>query len=222
MNQRPGLPLPSDLRMPLRDVVRGLSGLAQMTEDVLAPAHASLPKPLQLALAEAVSVIKKGGTRLVAREIEFAEIEAAAQCVSGAEPARAASCAKVLAFAWDHLGSEAMVSETLLATHLTAQAEPTGGPHHAAARLVAELRTSRAFGTMPGLPMSISDQAGIDFRLVTAASWLLADREETLEGELRLLDLAASLTRAFQDDISGAIADEAALAALLKTLSAHL
>jgi hypothetical protein len=58
--------------------------------------------------------------------------------------------------------------------------------------------------------------------LVAPVTWLLAEREDSLEAELHLLDLAHALARAFEADIHAAASDETDLAALLDTLASHL
>ena len=226
MDQRSGLPTPDVLQMPLRDVARGLKEAAHMTEDALAPIVAALPEPVQSALSEAMSTIKSQGKSVIALNVTLDDIATASWFVAGRAPIKsdAALFAKVISFAWDHLKSGDLVSETILASHLNhVRLDGLDAEEHAAL-LVREMAKSLAFGKMPGLPVpeEVDKQTEVMVALIAPTVWLLAEREQSVEEELRLLDLSSALARAFDADIRSALADDAALAPLLKTLACHL
>lgn len=223
MDQRPGPPDPRLLKMPLRDVARGLKGAAVITQDVLAPVVAALPGPLQSALSDALSAIKSQGKSVLTLIVQPPEIEAAAQFVAGRSDDAAAS-AKVIAFAWDHLNLGDLASETVLASHLSQITSDGESPETHAASVLLAMADSNAFGKLPGVPglEGVAERAQIAAALVAPTIWLLAEREDTLEDELHLLDLARALTEAFQSDVRAALTEEDKLGPLLKMLAQHL
>ena len=76
----------------------------------------------------------------------------------------------------------------------------------------------------PGLPVDASDtdQRRVDETLLAILVWLLADRAESLEGEVQLLDMAVALVRAYSPEIPATKNDVAPIATLLRSLSDHL
>lgn len=224
--QKTGSLIPELLTMPLRDVARGLSGVAPLTEDALAPVYSALPKPLQTALRDTIDAIKSGGASVVSFGVDVGEIERASLFVSGA-PSRsedAAICAKVIAFAWDRLKPGQLASETVLAPYLATNPGKGATPFEHAAALLLGMAESNAFGRAPGLPLPDAGdvRADVALALVAPVIWLLADREETLEADVHLLELANALAGAFEDTIRSALSDRDHLAELLRTMANHL
>lgn len=226
MDHKLSLPNPELLQMPLRDIARGLKGAAHATESALAPVAASLPKPLQSALSDALATLKSQGRSVMSLTVTQADIEAAARFIAGqatgsSEPA---ACAKVLAFAWDHLKLGDLVSETVLASHLGQVAQEPAPPEVHAAVVLHRLAESSAFGKLPGFPFPEGGDHRTEVLVALTApiAWLLAEREGALADEFHLLDLSRALALAFDGDIRAALSDPAALAPLLKTLACHL
>ncbi|MEM1064157.1 MAG: hypothetical protein AAGJ74_01535 [Pseudomonadota bacterium] len=232
---RPPSPFPpaTAFQMPLRDAMRGVATLADLTEDMLEPVANLLPEPLRRPFEGALKALDDAGHRFISGAIGMAEISVASDVLMGKEGdgARAETCAMVLAFAWERvrqacdLPHHQMVSETILAAQLSGAPAIAGETAaERAANLLSAIRTSGAIGRAPGVTRhhSPEEQREIDTALVAAMVWLLAIRGETLEEEERLLDLALALSRALQADVLTAVEEPGQLARQLQQLSAHL
>lgn len=220
-----------DLHMPLRDALRGVAVIADATEEVLEPATRLLPAPMAERFREALGALEAASKRLMVAPITAQDIQTAADLVTGhqTEAGAAATTAKVLSYAWEHirtaeLGHHELISETLLAAHLGQTRGTDGRPSENAAAFFAHLRSSRAMGPVPGFvrPAAEDDFSETDRALLTITVWLLSAREESLEAEERLLDLSSALVTALNADLQVAADDTGTLADALETAAAHL
>ena len=218
----PTLPFPlSSLRVPVRDALRGLATFADATEDTLQPAMDLLPEGLRTSLHSALERLEASGQRWMDASIVHMDICVASDVVAGrvSTGADQEACARVIAFAWDHLRpigqSRLMISETLLATRLSSDS---------AAHLYIQLRTSSVIGTLPGVPAprGAEDQEDVDLRLFALMIWLLAARADTLEDEQKLLHLAGAMSVAMKAEILAAVDQPDQIAEHLQALSDHL
>ncbi|GIX13456.1 MAG: hypothetical protein KatS3mg118_1415 [Paracoccaceae bacterium] len=222
----PSLPVAQALSMPLRDALRGLAGVADLTEELLEPLRRAVPAPV----LDALRALEGRGARLLEAGISEADIGAAAAFLAGPSARRsdAFACARVLAFAWDHLRRREepslLLSEVLTAARLGTIADRTAGPPMRAAQLVLALRDAHVAGRIPGLPVTLDEgeKAAIELRLCGLAVWLLAERGTSLAEEVRLLDLADALVAAESARLRAAMGDPAALAQALHEISDHL
>lgn len=226
------LNFPHDLRMPLRDALRGVVTLADATEAMLEPAAQLFPEPLRSRFRDALGSLEQVGKRLIDFPITTDQLEAASRFLVGAtkQDAAARTCATVFVYAWEHLDAASvthrhLISETIVADRMVRLRDTTSvlGLDFAA-MMLADLRGSTAFGLLPGLTRRVSaeDEAEIDLALVAITIWLLTDRAGTLHDEEKLLDLAVTLTRALKADAQKALSDVHDLARFLADTSAHL
>jgi propanediol dehydratase small subunit len=241
MSKLPTLPLPNLVQMPLRDVLRGVSTFAEMTEQALEPLAANLPSPVRTTLRKTLRKIEGLGSDLIGPNVTHDDIFQAAAFVRGeAQGARDLKrCAVVLGFAWDAVQKTDnfpfLVSETLAAMRLSRISDGNASPERAA-RILRTLRDHHVAGGAPGIisDLSETDRAEIDLRLFAIAVWLLADRAETLPEEVQLLDMALAFTRAYEAAVVQAMAAKVDansetradaptdLAQMLQTLSGQL
>ena len=226
------LNFPPDLRMPLRDALRGVVALADATEEMLEPVAQILPEPLRTRFRHTLKSIDKVGKRLIDFPITTQKLESASRFLVAQETdtAAAEACATVFAYAWEHLdGSSAthrhMISETIVLDCMVRLRDKTDlvGTDFAAT-LITDLRGSTAFGLLPGLTlrMSAEDEAKIDLALLAIAVWLLTERAGILSEEEKLLDLSTALIRAMHAESQKAFSDVTHLAHFLAATSAHL
>lgn len=232
MREQPPIPRLTALQLPLRDALRGVATLAEVTEELLEPAAALLPGTVRDGFRSAVHAIEGAGKRLMTAPITLDSVRASSRVLSqGAGDRDAlATMAVVIAYAWEHLrdaGHEhhLMISETMLAGHLASGSALAGStaPERAAS-LVADIAGSAVIGRPPGMPAvgSDADRAAIDTGLVSIMVWLLAMRAETMEEEEKLLDLASALVTAMGEETRAALVDRALLAGHMESLAAHL
>jgi hypothetical protein len=228
--------------MPLRDVLRGVTTVADVTEEILEPATALLPGPLQSTFKSALSTFEDAGISAVTPEIDPTDIAKASAYLKGADLSRDAleTFVNVLAFAWErgqagHDDRHLLFSETVAAASLVAanvRDSGKGGSGRAYARaasILIALRKSNAASRLPGIPMTAGpmtpdeiERATIDRTLLAACIWLLSERALNLAEEERLLELGLALVLALGDDIVEAIENQALLAEQLQSLADHL
>ncbi|MEM9320286.1 MAG: hypothetical protein AAGA70_14980 [Pseudomonadota bacterium] len=232
----PKLPVPgflSDISMPLRDALRGVASVADVTEDVLAPAAQLLPEPLSSQFRGALGSLESAGKRLIHAPVDHSSVASASQFLTGEDTGRDAmvSAARVVVFAWEHLAEGGddgpyLISETIAAERLShyLDAESSGPGAARAARILTDIRNSSAIGRAPGLVKGTTPegQGKIDLALLAIASWALAKRSATLEEEDVLLDLAMALVRAMRIDTDRTFSDPEYLSGLLTETAAHL
>ena len=235
MNQRPRFPFPRVLKMPLRDILRGVTTVADLTEEVLEPATTLLPGPMQSTFRSALAAFESAGTRAVTPRIEHVDIVRASAFLQGTDTSREAleTFVNVLAFAWQQAGANEgdqhlLLSETVAAASLAMigkgdKGEAATSYTHAAALLIA-LRKANAASRLPGIPMAPSEDesAYIDRTLLAASVWLLSERARDFVEEERLLELSLALIQALADEMSKGFTDKASLAEHLQNLANHL
>ena len=228
MNSRDDLPL--SLRMPLRDIVRGMTGIAGLGEKAVRNVLTVLPQPFETSLRSAIVELEAAATRFLKADITQGEICRATRFVVG-EGDDAHCCLRVLAYGWEQLqtsrrNTPEMFSETIAATRLAFDRKTgtldTGIAH--ACGLFDVLRRSGAIGLPPGLPVqrSAAEQAEVDVNLFAVMLWLLAVRPETLVADQSLLELSAVLTEVHRAAVISAIGNAEALAFQFASLSEQL
>lgn len=230
MQIRGTLKLPIPLRMPLRDMARGMAGLASFGEQAVRNAPQILPLPLEKLLRSAIKDVEAAATRNLNPDITQAEVLSASHFVVG-DGTDAHAFVHVLASGWEQLRSSRkntieLFSETIATTRMTIDGgggRLGAGPLHASG-LLDLLRKSAAIGRPPGLPnqRASAEQAEVDINLFAVMLWLLAARPETLAAEQSLLELSAILTGVHKAAIIGAMGDRQALAIQLASLSEQL
>ncbi len=232
MNRRSKLPLPRALKMPLRDILRGVTAVADLTEEVLEPATALLPGPVHATFKSALATFEGAGARAVTPSIDAADIARAASYIKGKDSSRDAleTFVNVLAFAWERAqtGNEdqyLLLSETVAAASLAVGSKgEVEAAEMRAADLLLALRKTNAASRMPGIPMSPGEEerAYIDQILLATTVWLLSERALDLAEEERLLELSRALVQAIGDEVRGSFADRDQLANQLRRLADHL
>lgn len=230
MKRTPPFPFLPDLEIPMRDAMRGVANFAEATEEVLDQAAKLLPEPLRAGFQKAIRSIETTGRQLIDRGLNQDQIVSAGDFAMGRVCDRdvAKGFAKVVCFAWEHIhhatdAPRFMISETILGMLSAQQPEHGVGATHTAA-LVQAIRKSSAIGLMPGIAGGIGseDRSEIDLVLMAIMVWLLSSRADTLEEEMKLLELALALVTAIKDDVVASMDDQAKLADILAASSAHL
>lgn len=233
MNQRSRLPLPRALSMPLRDVLRGVTSVADVTEEILEPAAALLPGPVQATFRSALATVEGAGARAITPVIDHSDIDRASAFLQGSDTSRGAleTFVNVLAYVWERSHSKTtdhphvLFSETIAAASLVVKGrgEPVSPRVRAAAILMA-LRQANTASRLPGMPIAPSDdeRALIDQTLLSGCVWLLSDRASDFSEEERLLDLALALVQALASDVTAGFADQDLLAEQIQSLADHL
>jgi hypothetical protein len=230
MHRTPPFPFLSDLKMPIRDAMRGVANFAEATEEALEPASMLLPEPLRAGFQKAIKSIETTGKRFIDRPVNIDQIRAAAYFATGTnrDNAAAKDFAKVVCFAWMHLQNASkaprfMISETIV-TSKVAQIFPHETGAVLAAGLVETIRKSSAIGRLPGFADGVraDERTDIDMALVTIMIWLLSARAASVTEEFMLLDLAVVLVSANRCDIVAVMDDPAKVVDILHNISAHL
>jgi hypothetical protein len=229
--------------MPLRDMLRGVTTVADLTEEILEPATALLPGPVQSTFKSALATFEGAGASAATPRIDPDDIAKASAYLKGLDISHDAleTFVNVLAFAWErgqagHDGQHLLFSETVAAASLVAAGKADAGKgatteaHHAsAAAILTALRRSTAASRLPGIPLvqgpitpGPKERAAIDRTLLAACAWLLSERALDLGEEERLLGLALALVEALGDDVLGEMDDQTLLAEQLQSLADHL
>lgn len=232
MNRHSRLPLPRVLKMPLRDILRGVATVADVTEEVLEPATALLPGPVQAPFRSALAAFEDAGARAVTPRIDFADIVRASAFLQGSDTSREATeiFVSVLAYVWEralsrHGDLHLLFSETVAAASLAVRTkDDTKTSYARAAAILTSLRDANAASRLPGIPMAPSENERIyvDQTMLSACVWLLSERATDMTEEARLLELAFALTQALEDDLLAGSPDETLLAEQMKNLAEHL
>lgn len=232
MSQPPPFSFLPDLKMPLRDALRGVASLVDATEEALEPAANLLPHSIRTRFRSALKSIEGAGRRLMTAPVDLEHIQMASDFVGGKATDKAAleNCATVIGYAWEHLQSSGhshrpLISETVLASRLFRSLSASGrSAADCAAFLIVDIRKSSAIGPMPGVIGSAGAEKRreIDLGLVSIMVWLLSARADNMTEEEKLLDLALALVSAIQVDALGAIEEPEKLAQVLESASTHL
>ena len=221
-----------DLRMPLRDALRGVATLADATKDVLEPVAKLLPDGMQARFQHALASLEKAGKRMTHSPVDTAQIRSASRFLIATETDAFAiqACATVLVHAWEHLSQSSvrhrpLISETIVSDRLnrTRAASALSGADFAVA-VVTNIRMSSAIGLLPGLARAINadEEIEVNVALLAIAVWLMSTRAGSMEEEEMILDLALALVRALQNEIRNPFGDPAQLARFLSDTAAHL
>ncbi len=230
---RPFARLPRSLRPPIRDILRGVSTAAEVTEELLKPAAPLIPEPVRSLFAATLKAVETAGQAELHQPLDRDDIERAVGFIDGSGTDKTYSRAfrRVLIGAWAR--SRAMNSPSPV--HLSAtvaamvinsidDASAGSGSHRRAAEVLAQLRKRHAVGNVPGTPISrsVEDQNQADLDLVGIFVWLLAERAHSADEEERLLQLATTLVHTLQGEVLQRLDDAAALADELQRLADYL
>lgn len=222
----------SELKLPFRDALRGANVAADVAQEALSPVVALLPETVRSQLPDASALARPAG-RLYAFSHPNAEtLMQAALFVTTPQTGRRAlrSCAKIFVFAWDELNAAGplrrhLVSETIIVSRLNDTDRRTREQGVGrAAKLLDDLRQSKAIGRMPGMARATSrdEQLEVDLRLLSIMVWLLAPRAPSMREELDLLNLSLVWVRAFEEDAGRAFDATSNLADFLARTSERL
>jgi len=200
----------SNMKGPVRDLIRGLRLLINTTGGVLEPASRSLPEPLTQRLRKVATSVERVSTHLLNSEITNDEIVKASKYFWGSKCKDDTSevfCA-VFAFALEQLqksqiGSNLIVSETILKSLLPLRQHiRKDGSSNFSAKVLFSIREGNALAKLPGLPSESAkeDRYNKDLILIGISVWLLTLRASTLKDEIELLNLSYALTRVLVED----------------------
>jgi|GEM_PF-1332230 len=218
--------------MPLRDILRGITTVADLTEEVFEPATALLPLPVQSSFRSALATFEGAGASAVTPRLDLADIARASGFLQGSDTSREAleTFVNVLAYAWEHAQSKSVDQHLLFSETVAAASLAVIGPgdaetsHARAAAILMALRKTNAASRLPGIPMTPSEdeRASIDQILLAACVWLLSERAPDLAEEKRLLKLSLALVQALRHEVPAYFADQTLLAEQLQSLAEHL
>lgn len=232
MRDRNDLSLKNAIKVPLRDLLRGVSAFTAATNEAIKPSGPELPFPLPSPLLLANDAVGAASARIADIEVDVAEIAAAAAVLKTHDSRlvdRRAFC-RVVVQAWSRLLSlskskHVIVSEIIVAGGFErGRMKPGKSPEDTAAHIVSSLRAMRAAGRFPGTPFPTSpeEQSDIDLSLFATALWLLADRELGIAEENQLLELAYAFAMAQKELVSSSFQTEESLAMSLRDLAGQL
>ena len=198
--------LPPVVGLPIRDVLRGLESLAEITESNLEAAGKAIPQPLRVSLGAILNVLQLVGKQLSASEVELGQIRLAVGFVDGtrSDVTGAEALARILTHAWEILCSDddpdrILWSETVTAARLVSMPRVTDQlPHDRAALILDRLHNVHDMGKLPGDQQSQAsgDHDARDIIPIAVLVWLLAERGDDLAEEDQLLKMAYALAKA--------------------------
>ncbi|WP_339757446.1 hypothetical protein [uncultured Hoeflea sp.] len=232
MRDRNDFSLKSAIKMPLRDLLRGVSAFAAATNEAMTPAGPALPFSIRSPFLLANDAVGVASARIADIEIDIAEIAAASAALKAQDKQqvdRLMFC-RVLYQAWSRLlllspSKHVIVSEIVVVSGFErGWAKPGKTPQDTAANIILSLRTMRAAGRFPGTPFPASpeEQSDIDLTLYATVLWLLADREGDIAEENRLLELAFAFSMAQKEAVISSLQAREALAMSLQGLAEQL
>ena len=220
--------VPSALRLPLRDALRGVRKASELSDDLLKPVREALPEPVRDFLRDALQTAEAAGQRVVSSPNptadEMAETVAALQGHVG----ETGTTARVIAFGLETAlaarQSRLLVSETVAALAVRGAFDNLPDNTTPAARAVAAYRALSAdhvAGRMPGTGIALgqSDEVDIDAALLTVMLWLLAERPADPDEEQAIVGIAAGLLTATLENEDLRTLDDEALADRLDELA---
>lgn len=232
MRDRNDLSLKSAIKMPLRDLLRGVSAFAAATNEAMTPVGPALPFPVPSPFILANDAMGMASARVADIEVDVTEIaatSAALKAHDGRKVDHLVFC-RVFVQAWSRLLSlspskHVIVSEIVVAGGFErGWMKPGNTAFDTAANIVSSLRKMRAAGRFPGTPFPTSpeEQSDIDLSLYATVLWLLADRERGIAEENRLLELAFAFTMAQKELVISSFEAKEALAMSLQDLAQQL
>ena len=222
----------SNVKGPVRDLIRGLRLLINTTGDVLEPASRSLPEPLTQHLRKVVRSVERVSTNLLDSEITIDELDKASKYFWGSkcnDDTLEVFCA-VFIFALEQLqksqiGSNLFVSETILKNLLPLRQHiRKDDSSNFPAKVLFSIRKGNALAKLPGLASDSTKEGryDIDLILIGISVWLLSLRASTLKDEIELLNLAYALARVLVEDSSEIFSSESKANNFLKKTAACL
>lgn len=233
MKKRSALPFFSEFQSPIRDLLRGVSGVAEQAEETFGASVELLPSPLKSPIHKALKRLEDASVSVGKIEVTHSDIQIAAEMVSGGvtDRKKIETCVTVLAFAWDHLkpttgdGEHIVLSETVACVHVETMLKRANA--HVECRpadIVIELSQNAIFPHTPSIPRKLSADELFTAKVALTASvvWLLAAREESVEQDVKLLHFSAALTNEFAADLFAAEENCETLTAGLRDLASHL
>lgn len=230
----PRLPIPGELRMPLRDALTGVRRSVFETARLMEPLETILPEPVQ-------ALVHRTGERLRSEASEILDARDKDWIVSVAKlgqigtgrdygVALAGALRPALTIIFRSLDADVpLISETMIAVaHRAASADfgALASPSERAACLALALREHHVMGDAPGTPLTrdVSDQVQVDLALFAALLWVLVERdgEGDEAGERALLALTTEVALSCQEDVTQAFTSRAALTRLLASCAAMI
>ena len=215
-----------DLRVPLRDAIRGAGVIADLVGRTLEPASHTLPEGLRTRIDHGLRLSRRFGHRLVRVPLDTERLRAAGRFVSGKDTRDAGACAAVVAVAWAQLQGESgavryPLNETLLTELFRRRARVrTGAGPDFAIHFLLDLRQCVTPGSRPGA--SAPAVREVDTVILAIVLWLLAERPTTVAADLRLLDLARAYVSAAGWAETSAFLDPGPFRMTLSDAAAHL
>jgi len=216
----PHLPTtPADLRLPLRDLLRGARRTLHLPGGALKPALDRLPAPVGAFLQRVSGLMPDLDPD--ARPVARADLDLVVGGLDGGKSRNVSRAfARVLAHAMDrvldHSGDDALlVSETLAA--ITFGDLAASDRYGAAADLWVALARGHVIAVVPGAAIGTApeDLARIEAALHSTFLWLLCERAENEGAEDEILALCAAFAAATGAERAVALADPDKLPAML-------
>ena len=218
----PPLPLPNELSMPVRDILRGLRhGLGQPPR-LAEPVDAALPGILRNVATQVAELASAGLPP--ARSGTQAALDRAAE-LSGLTPDKATAdlAAHIIYhgsnFALSHLGrGDLMVSETVARiAYDSAMAQADGDSFERAGALYQSLLSHHVVGVAPGTGIGLTeaDRAPTQTALLAVLLWMLVERNGAPQPEAEVLTLCVDVATSILAE--AAPGDPADLAQIFKT-----
>ncbi len=218
--QIPPLPLPSELSMPVRDILRGLRKTLNGPPKLADSVEAALPAVLR-DIAQGVARFARAG--LDPQTPPRPCLDRVAQ-LHGFDADRATAdlfadlAYRGLEFVLARQERpDLMVSETIARiAYDSAMANTTGDAFHRAQDLFQNLRDHHVIGAAPGTPLGLtaSDNRIIQIALLALLLWMLVERDATPQPEAEVLALCADVAASIFDQSPG---DQKDLAKIFET-----
>lgn len=232
MRHRNDFSLKNVIKMPLRDLLRGMSAFATVTNEAMRPSGSTLPFPIPSPFLSALDAVGMASARMVDIEVDVADIAAASSALkaAGSQPVDGMMFCRVFVQAWSRLLSVSsskhlIISEVIVAGGFErSRMKPVSTPYDHASNLILSLRKMHAAGRLPGTPFPAApeEQPDIDVTLYATLLWLLADRERDIADENRLLEMAYAFTKAQEDQVTSSFGTRESLANSLQALAEQL
>lgn len=203
--QIPPLPLPSELSMPVRDILRGLRKTLSGPPKLADPVEAALPLELK-DIAQGVARFARAG--LDPLTPPRPGLDRVTQLLGFSADRATADLFADLAYRGLGLvlarqeRSDLMVSETLARiAYDSAMANAAGDAFHRARDLYQNLRDHHVIGAAPGtgLGLEAADTRVIQIALLALLLWMLVARDATPQPEAEVLALCADVAASIFD-----------------------
>ena len=223
------IPLPDELALPLRDLMRSVQQAAPIPMALAQPVVSRLPEPLRDTLSHigqrAEAVYRDSLT--IWRPNDY-DIQQAAMLLIDARPSDLSVTGRVVVWVIEVAlaqkdGHTFFISETVVSlaiddalAELSPDATSTTRAAHAMLTLV-DHGLSPSAGFFPNPSMTLERTALIRVAAFAAMLFLLAKRPESIDGEIRILSYAITIAELIAADIQATDEDPTVVAELLRT-----